>query len=172
MPSTPAAGIQADLTHCDTGTRPHAELHRSAAGNRESLHTLGDAASWYHRSVPESLWPSVERAGLHGPRGPCAHDLATLGLDRLPANLPSCIRWTPPTLHPHYPIDRDIDLAGRDLTPDCPTESTTVGRPPAVLRRSSTAAALDPGGNEHPLAAASGVEPHPTACSALGRGAI
>ncbi|GAA4382871.1 hypothetical protein GCM10023088_48970 [Actinomadura verrucosospora] len=48
VPNTPAARIQADLTHCDTGTRPHAELN---AGQPAAVYPLDAAGA--ARALPD-----------------------------------------------------------------------------------------------------------------------
>jgi len=110
---TPAERIHADLAVCGRDT--NGELRRLADGDLESVHALGDAAAWWHRTVLEPFWPQVDRA-VHADRDLRVHDLAAGGLDRLLANLPPRIRWTSPVLRADYPLDRDIELGGRGLT--------------------------------------------------------
>lgn len=113
--STPARRVRAELAYCRTATRPAPRLRRLADGDREALRTLGDAVTWYHRTVLEPAWPDIG-AEVHADRRIRAHDLTTGGLDRMLGNLLPCVRWEPPVLRVDYPVERDLELAGRGLT--------------------------------------------------------
>lgn len=123
--STPAPRMRAELAYCGGAagprptpprpTRSRPVLRRLAAGGRDGLHALRDAATWYHRTVVEPAWPAI-RAAVQADRAVRAHDLTTAGLDQMLTNLPPCVRWTPPMLRADYPEDRDLELDGRGLT--------------------------------------------------------
>lgn len=113
--STPKQRLRQEMTAILRGRRLSSAANLLADGSADGLRELGEAASWYHDAVLEPHWSTVRRA-FGADRGARVRDLSGGGVERLLSRLPGGTRWEPPVLECRYPVDRDLDLAGRGLT--------------------------------------------------------
>lgn len=113
--STPARRLGHEMALLSPNRQPPAIARSLAAGDRDALHALGDAMTWYHDTVLAPHWTAIDRT-VRSDRGLRTLDLATGGIEQLLNSLSEHIRWIPPVLHAAYPLDRDIQLGGRGIT--------------------------------------------------------
>jgi DNA-binding transcriptional ArsR family regulator len=94
--------------------RPPIWLRDLAHGDRDQVTDLTDAIRAVHSGLIVPDWTEAE-ARVEGDRARRARTLRDAGTHGLLGSLSPFVRWEPPVLHVTYPVDRDLQLAGRGL---------------------------------------------------------
>ncbi|MFD0554624.1 helix-turn-helix domain-containing protein [Streptomyces rectiviolaceus] len=112
--STPRSQLRTEvgLLASDNPLPPWAR--RLAEGEVSTLHRLGQALREYHASVLEPAWRDIS-SRIEGDRRYRTETQCRLGTEEMLRTFAPVLRWQPPVLLADYPVERDVQLAGRGL---------------------------------------------------------
>lgn len=112
--STGGARRMAELSQLAALRPTPSWLRRFAEQDRQVESIVGKVIHAYRQDVLGPIWPTLSEA-LQRHRAALTRALLTSGVEGALKALGPSIRWNPPVLEAHYPLDRDFYLGGRGL---------------------------------------------------------
>jgi DNA-binding transcriptional ArsR family regulator len=116
--STPRTALRGDLAVLAASPLRRrqlpADVRALADGQSETLRRLGASLHSYHRRALAPFSAHI-RAHVHADRAVRARAALEGGTDGLLASFRPVLRWEPPVLEAHYPVERELRLDGRGL---------------------------------------------------------
>ncbi|MQS36207.1 ArsR/SmtB family transcription factor [Streptomyces katsurahamanus] len=114
--STPRAWLRTDMTRLAAAApgRLTGLARALAGGEPPALRTLGTALRAYHQHALAPYWEVVQ-AHVDADRALRARAMMAEGVEGLLAGFRPVMRWKPPVLEAHYPVERELRLNGLGL---------------------------------------------------------